>query len=199
MGEPATDQHRQYWQHQNGADDQGLGVTGCELAPVEQQLRHPRQVPSGTAINFREARHHVADKKRRHAAANGEQDHRIDCRAEDFGTDGVNTLLIIDKPRQRAGQVTGAFSGLDDPDIERRKLRGLFRQDAGKLLAIVETGQQLGERGTDWDRRFLFQQGLERLDNRQAGGEQGEQLLAEQHEGYFAGSPAARHDCAKQE
>ena len=134
LGQQMTHAQHEAEQQYGHADQQLAGMGGRELAPIEHQLRHPRDIAPGALIDFGEFGDDVADQEERDAAADQKQYGRIDRGTDDLAAHGVDALLVVDEASQGARQVAGAFGGFDDADIQRREQFGLFGQNLEKRL-----------------------------------------------------------------
>ncbi len=150
--------------------------------PVEQQLRQPGQIAADVLIDVREARHHVAEQEQHHQPTDADQQRRVDRRAYELVTQGVDLLLVGDVALERTLEVAGALGGADHGDVEVGK--GLRRalERARQGLPLAQRGDDIGQHAAHGRTRLLLGQRGHRLGERNAGPQQGEQFLVEQQQ-----------------
>jgi len=161
-----------------------------ELPGGKQHFRQPRQVRADIFEHDAEARHDVADQEQQHAAADEKQQRGIDRGADDLLTDLVDAPPVRDVASQRFADVTGLLARLHERDVQFREHLRRVRERLRQRLAFVEPAHEVVEHFAHLRVVFLFGEAFERVDQREAGVEQGRELLAEQHE--REGLPARR-------
>ncbi|MNV03320.1 hypothetical protein D3C71_935820 [compost metagenome] len=174
---------------QDEGDDDGQQATEefalvgvKEHAAAHQDLRQPRQVRPQPFEHQAETRHDVAHQEQHHTAAHNQQQHGVDRRADDLLANLVHALSITDISAQGIADGTGLLAGLHQRHVQRRENGRQLAQGLGKRFALVKQAHQLAQGFAGLWRVFLFRQAFQRIDQRQAGVEQGGQLLAEQHQ-----------------
>ncbi|MCY1285431.1 hypothetical protein D9M70_343660 [compost metagenome] len=177
-----ADQQDQRRDARQQAAEQRVLVGMQEQPGVHQHLRQPRQVRAQALEHQAEARHHVADQEQQHAAADDQQQQRVDRGADDLLAQLVHALPVGDVAAQRIAHRAGLLAGLHQRHVEGREHRRELAQCLGERLALVEQAHQLAEQLARMRRGLLLGQAFQGVDQRQAGVQQGGQLLAEQHQ-----------------
>jgi len=91
--------------------------------------------------------------------------------------------LVFDKALQGARQVAGAFGSAHHAQIERWKDVGLLCHHHRQALTVTQPIEQARQYRAHGRAAFLVEQAFQRLHDAQAGLQQGQQLLAEKHQG----------------
>ncbi|MNF79304.1 hypothetical protein D3C84_615150 [compost metagenome] len=186
----AQQRHRKQ-QGQGGAAEY-LGLMRMEEQPaVQQYLGQPGQVGAKPLEHQAETRHHVAHQEQQHPAAHHEQQDRVDRGADDLLPHLVHPAAVGHVAAQGIADRPGLLAGLHQRHIERGEHRGELRQRLGQRLALVEQSHQAGQQLARLRIGLLLGQAFQRVDQCQAGIQQGRQLLAEQQQGKGLAPPPA--------
>ncbi|MDT4846973.1 hypothetical protein FQZ97_810180 [compost metagenome] len=186
-------QHHQRHQRQCGGAEHLPLVRVQEQPAVQQHLGQPGQVGTQALEHQAEARHHIAHQEQQHPTAHREQQRRVDRGADDLLPYLVHPAAVGHVAPQGIAHGPGLFAGLHQGHVERGKHGGELRQCLGQRLALVEQPHQAGQQLARLRIGFLLGQAFQRVDQRQAGIQQGGQLLAEQHQRKRLAPPPALH------
>ncbi len=112
-------------------------MVGGEVAPGHQLLRQPGQFPSGALIDAGEARHDIAQQKRRDDQADDAEDGGVDQRADNAAAHAVEASAILEIAPEGFGQVRGPLGRAHEADVQDGKMLGLLFEREREALALA--------------------------------------------------------------
>ncbi|MCY1428471.1 hypothetical protein D9M71_443550 [compost metagenome] len=186
----AHDKQQHHQQHETAAHGHLMGVQ--EHPGLHQPARHPRQFGAQAFEHQAEARYHIPQQKQHHATTDQQQQQRVDRGADDLLAHFVHALAVGDIAAEGIAQGAGLLARLHQGHVQRREHAGQLRQGLGQRLAFVQQAHQLTEGLARLGRGLFLGQALEGVNQRQAGVDQGGQLLAEQHQVEHLATPPAQ-------